>query len=51
MLNQIGYHGPLSVEWEDCGMDRLHGAEEACDFVKTIDFTPSKVQFDAAFDK
>jgi hypothetical protein len=32
-------------------MDRLHGAEEACDFVKTIDFTPSNVQFDAAFDK
>jgi sugar phosphate isomerase/epimerase len=51
MLNQIGYQGPLSVEWEDCGMDRLHGAEEACDFVKTIDFTPSNVQFDAAFDK
>ena len=51
VLNQIGYQGPLSVEWEDCGMDRLHGAEEACDFVKTIDFTPSNVQFDAAFDK
>lgn len=49
-LNTIGYAGPLSVEWEDCGMDRLHGAEEACEFVKTIDFTPSNVQFDAAFD-
>jgi sugar phosphate isomerase/epimerase len=50
-LNQIGYTGPLSVEWEDCGMDRLHGAAEACDFVKTVDFEPSNIQFDDAFDK
>jgi sugar phosphate isomerase/epimerase len=50
-LNLIGYQGPLSVEWEDCGMDRIHGATEACEFVNTIDFTPSNVQFDAAFDK
>ena len=50
-LNEIGYGGPLSVEWEDCGMDRIHGATEACDFVKAVDFTPSNVQFDAAFDK
>ena len=50
-LNQIGYAGPLSVEWEDCGMDRLHGAKEACEFVKKLDFAPSKVAFDAAFDK
>lgn len=49
-LNQIGYAGPLSVEWEDCGMDRIHGASEAVDFVRTIDFKPSNVQFDAAFD-
>ena len=25
-LNSIGYNGPLSVEWEDNGMDREHGA-------------------------
>lgn len=50
-LNQIGYNGPLSVEWEDCGMERFHGASEALDFVNTIDFTPSNLQFDAAFDK
>ncbi len=49
-LNQIGYKGPLSVEWEDCGMDREHGAKEACQFVKKVDFEPSNVQFDAAFD-
>jgi sugar phosphate isomerase/epimerase len=50
-LNQIGYKGPLSVEWEDCGMDRIHGAGEACEFVKQMDFEPSGVQFDAAFDR
>ena len=49
-LNHIGYNGPLSVEWEDCGMERFHGATEACDFVKQVDFSPSNVQFDAAFD-
>ncbi|MEM8681604.1 MAG: TIM barrel protein, partial [Planctomycetota bacterium] len=48
-LNQIGYDGPLSVEWEDCGMDREVGATEAAEFVKRIDFAPSNVQFDAAF--
>ncbi|MBL7215666.1 MAG: sugar phosphate isomerase/epimerase [Phycisphaerae bacterium] len=50
-LNQIGYTGPLSVEWEDCGMDRMHGAAEACEFVKSVDFAPSNIQFDDAFDK
>ncbi len=48
-LNQIGYNGPLSVEWEDCGMDREHGAREACENVKGWDFEPSSVAFDAAF--
>jgi len=50
-LNAIGYDGPLSVEWEDVGMDREAGAKEACEFVKRLDFTPSKVAFDAAFSK
>ena len=48
-LNQAKYDGPLSVEWEDVGMDREHGAREACDFVKKLDFEPSGVAFDAAF--
>src|SRR5207253_492638 len=48
-LNYINYAGPLSVEWEDVGMDREHGAREACEFVKNLDFPPSKVAFDAAF--
>lgn len=50
-LNHAGYTGPLSVEWEDCGMERIHGATEALEFVKKADFAPSNVQFDAAFDK
>jgi len=50
-LNQVGYSGPLSVEWEDCGMDREHGAKEACEFVRKVDFTPSKVAFDKAFEE
>ena len=48
-LNEIGYQGPLSIEWEDSGMDREHGAEEACAFTKGVDFPPSDVAFDAAF--
>ena len=50
-LNHAGYRGPLSVEWEDSGMDRDHGAKEACDFVRKVDFEPSGLAFDAAFDK
>ena len=50
-LNRINYQGPLSVEWEDSGMDREHGAREACEFVKRLDFPPSNVAFDAAFEK
>ena len=32
-LNDIGYDGPLSVEWEDSRMDREHGATESAAFV------------------
>jgi sugar phosphate isomerase/epimerase len=48
-LNAINYQGPLSVEWEDVGMDREAGAREACEFVKRLDFAPSGRAFDAAF--
>ena len=48
-LTRIGYNGPLSVEWEDSGMEREHGASEACQFVKKHDFPTSNVAFDAAF--
>lgn len=50
-LNSIGYQGPLSVEWEDGNMDREHGATEAAAFVKKLDFAPSAVAFDAAFER
>jgi sugar phosphate isomerase/epimerase len=50
-LNAVGYQGPLSVEWEDGGMDREHGATEAAAFVKRLDFAPSAVAFDAAFER
>ncbi len=50
-LNRIHYTGPLSVEWEDPGMDREHGAREACEFVKDLDFKPSLQAFDDAFRK
>ena len=48
-LNRINYQGPLSVEWEDSGMNREQGAREACAFVKKVDFTPSNIAFDGAF--
>lgn len=48
VLNAHGYSGPLSVEWEDSGMDRVQGATEACAFVKKINFQPSLVKFDEA---
>jgi sugar phosphate isomerase/epimerase len=50
-LNRINYKGPLSVEWEDSGMDREFGAKEACDFVRKVDFPSSDIAFDAAFEK
>jgi sugar phosphate isomerase/epimerase len=49
-LNDVGYRGPLSVEWEDIRMDREHGATEAAAFVRALDFRRSGVAFDAAFD-
>jgi len=48
-LNEIAYDGPLSVEWEDAAMDREAGAQEAVNFVKEIDFSPSNRAFDEAF--
>ncbi|HOE75636.1 MAG TPA: sugar phosphate isomerase/epimerase, partial [Rectinema sp.] len=50
-LNAAGYQGPLSVEWEDSGMDREYGAKEALDFVREVDFVPSMIAFDAAMKK
>lgn len=50
-LNRIGYQGPLSIEWEDSGMDREYGAREALEFLRRMDFAPSAVAFHEAFGK
>jgi len=50
-LNDIKYTGPLSVEWEDSRMDREHGATEAAEFVRSVDFPSSDIAFDAQFDR
>jgi sugar phosphate isomerase/epimerase len=50
-LNRIGYSGPLSIEWEDSGMDREWGARDALAFVRRADFEPSAVAFDAAMQR
>jgi sugar phosphate isomerase/epimerase len=48
-LNDVGYEGPYSIEWEDNGMNRDQGAPEALALVRRLDITPSDVAFDAAF--
>ncbi|MGW1817521.1 sugar phosphate isomerase/epimerase family protein [Streptomyces sp. NPDC002125] len=35
-LNAIGYTGPISVEWEDMGMDRAYGAEDALARIRSL---------------
>lgn len=50
-LNHAGYSGPLSVEWEDSRMDRIHGATESAAFLRRLDFPTSNLAFDAAFSK
>jgi sugar phosphate isomerase/epimerase len=50
-LRAIGYAGPISIEWEDAGMDRLHGAAEAVGFVRSLLWKLPEVRFDAAFAK
>lgn len=50
-LNAMNYTGPLSVEWEDSGMDRIYGAKEALDFVRNVDFKPSNLAFDGSMEK
>ena len=50
-LNRIGYTGPLSIEWEDSGLEREYGAQDALAFVRRTDFAPSELAFDAAMQK
>jgi sugar phosphate isomerase/epimerase len=46
-LNQMGYNGPLSIEWEDSGMDRIFGVKEAFNYTKKFNFEPSSISFDS----
>lgn len=48
-LRSIGYTGPISVEWEDAGMDRLHGADEAVSFIRSLLWPTPAASFDSAF--
>jgi sugar phosphate isomerase/epimerase len=48
-LRAIGYTGPISIEWEDAGMDRLHGAAEAATLARSLLWTVPAASFDAAF--
>src|SRR5262249_26027384 len=41
-LNDIGYYGPFAVEWKDATVQGECGAEEACKFVKRLDFEPAQ---------
>jgi sugar phosphate isomerase/epimerase len=51
-LNHIGYQGPISVEWEDPGMDRLLGAPQALRHVRALaELEPPRSSFDAAFSR
>jgi sugar phosphate isomerase/epimerase len=50
-LNRIGYQGPLSIEWEDAGMDREWGARDALAFVRRSDFQASTFVFDEAMQR
>jgi sugar phosphate isomerase/epimerase len=49
-LESIGYAGPISIEWEDAGMDRLHGAAEAVTFVRSLLWKLPTASFDSVFD-
>lgn len=48
-LDRIGYAGPLSIEWEDAGMDRERGVREALALTRSLDYAPTGAAFDAAF--
>ncbi len=48
-LRSIGYTGPISIEWEDAGMDRLVGAPKALEYVRSLLWDLPTASFDAAF--
>ena len=48
-LRAVGYDGPISVEWEDAGMNRLDGAAEAVTFVRSLLWELPTARFDSVF--
>jgi sugar phosphate isomerase/epimerase len=48
-LDVIGYTGPISIEWEDAGMSRLHGAPEALRHIRALLWDRPAVAFDSVF--
>src|SRR5262249_13274128 len=48
-LNDIGYEGPLAVDWQDPSMDRDWGAEDACKFLQRLNFPTRPRDADGAF--
>lgn len=50
-LNRIGYEGPLSIEWEDSGMDREWGVRDALKMVRNNNYSVSGQAFDSVFIK
>jgi sugar phosphate isomerase/epimerase len=48
-LRSINYTGPISIEWEDAGMDRKHGARQALEFVRSLQWPAPEQAFHAAF--
>ncbi len=48
-LNQIGYEGPLAIEWEDAQLDREASAVEALANVRRLALPGSHRIFDEAF--
>ncbi len=48
-LGSIGYSGPISIEWEDAGMDRLHGGAEAVERIRELLWKRPEASFDEAF--
>ena len=48
-LNDVGYDAALAVDFEDAGMDRDWGGEDACRFIKRLDFTPAPRNAEQAF--
>jgi hypothetical protein len=46
-----GSEDPLSVEWEDNAMDREFGAPYSLEYIRQMNFWPSRVAFDKELEK